>query len=471
GGATITVSELSLVAGRGFGIADGAAAAATATLATNDTATRTFTVTLAEDTPLSRPYFTRKGLEQNRYDILDPAQLHRPTSAPAATALARYTVDGVSVETRQTVARREPNLPYGFETRELLVVPAIGVTVSPGIAIVPRAAAGKTLSLDVELLSNWEGDVAGRLALKLPPGWTSEPVSREFAFRRPGQRERHKFLVRIPQLADGARYEIRAVAQARGHEYDEGYDVIAKRDLETRYLYRPALTAVRGIDVSVPPGLSVGYVMGVGDQVPMGLTQLGAKVTLLEEKDLATGSLGAFDAILTGTRAYAVRDDLRTYNQRLLEYVKGGGNLIVLYNTQELEPGQYAPFPAELPADAEEVSEEDSAVEILAPESPVLAWPNRITRADFDGWVEQRGSKFWSTWDKAYTPLLATGDKGQAPQKGGWLHARYGRGHYTYFAYALHRQLPYGVPGAYRLLANLLAQGKARPAAAREALR
>jgi hypothetical protein len=377
----------------------------------------------------------------------------------------------VSVETRQTVTRREPNLPYGFETRELLVVPAIGVTVSPGVAIVPRAAIGKTLSLDVELLSHWEGDVAGRLALKLPPGWTSEPVSRDFALRSAGQRERHRFLVRIPKLDDAARYEIRAVAQARGHAYDEGYDLIAKRDLETRYLYRPALTAVRGIDVSVPAGLSVGYVMGVGDQVPMGLAQLGAKVTLLGEKELATGSLGGFDAILTGTRAYAVRDDLRTYNQRLLEYVKAGGNLIVLYNTQELVPGQYAPYPAELPADAEEVSEEDSQVDFLAPESAVLAWPNRITRADFDGWVEQRGSKFWSTWDKAYTPLLATADKGQAPQKGGWLHARYGRGHYTYFAYALHRQLPYGVPGAYRLLANLLAQGRPRPAAGSEALR
>ena len=166
-----------------------------------------------------------------------------------------------------------------------------------------------------------------------------------------------------------------------------------------------------------------------------------------------------------------MRDDLRTYNQRLLDYVKAGGNLIVLYNTQELVPNQYAPFPGELTAEAEEVSEEDSPVEILAPESPVLAWPNRITRADFDGWVEQRGSKFWSAWDKAYTPLIATWDKGQARQSGGWLHAKYGQGHYTYFAYALHRQLPYGVPGAYRLLANLLAQGKPRPAAGGGALR
>ena len=159
---------------------------------------------------------------------------------------------------------------------------------------------------------------------------------------------------------------------------------------------------------------------------------------------------------MTGTRAYAVREDLKTYNRRLLEYVKGGGNLIVLYNTQEFVPNRYAPYPATLSAGAEEVSEEDSPIEILAPDAAVLKTPNRITARDFDNWVEQRGSKFWSEWDAQYTPLIATWDKGQPPQKGGWLHARYGKGHYTYFAYAFHRQLPYGVPGAYRLLANLL---------------
>jgi hypothetical protein len=155
-----------------------------------------------------------------------------------------------------------------------------------------------------------------------------------------------------------------------------------------------------------------------------------------------------------------VRQDLRTYNQRLLDYVKEGGNLIVLYNTQEFVPNAFAPFPADLPRRSEEVSEEDSPVEILAADHPVFHSPNRITKGDFDGWMEQRGSKFWASWDKAYTPLLATHDKGQAPQQGGWVWAKHGKGNYTYFAYAFHRQLPYGVPGAYRLLANLLSLGK-----------
>ena len=151
--------------------------------------------------------------------------------------------------------------------------------------------------------------------------------------------------------------------------------------------------------MTIAPGLKVGYVMGIGDEVPAGIAQLGASVTLLGEQDLATGDLRRYDAIVTGTRAYAVRDDLKTYNRRLLDYVQQGGNLIVLYNTQEFVPNSYAPFPAQLPARAEEVSEEDSPVEILAPSHPLFTTPNRITKADFDGWVEQRGSKFFTEWD------------------------------------------------------------------------
>jgi len=212
--------------------------------------------------------------------------------------------------------------------------------------------------------------------------------------------------------------------------------------------------------VAIAPDLTVGYVMGIGDEVPAGISQLGASVTLLGEQELAAGNVRRFDAIVIGTRAYAVRDDLKTYNRRLLDYVREGGNLIVLYNTQEFVPTDYAPYPAELTARAEEVSEEDSPVRILAPQHRVFTTPNRITLADFDGWVEQRGSKFFSAWDRAYTPMLSTHDTGQEPQQGGWLTAEYGKGHYTYFAYALHRQLPYGVAGAFRLLANLLSLGK-----------
>jgi hypothetical protein len=289
----------------------------------------------------------------------------------------------------------------------------------------------------------------------VPPGWLVEPSSASFECAHPGEREFYAFTVTIPAL-ENRDYRIDAVASSDAGVFREGYDIIQHRDLETKYLYREAAASVRGVDVKSPPGLKVGYVMGIGDDVPAGLAQLGVEVKLLDAQDLASGDLSRFDTIMTGTRAYAVREDLKTYNKRLLDYAKNGGNLIVLYNTQEFVPNQYAPFPGELPRSAEEVSEEDSPVEILAPSDPVFNTPNTITKDDFGNWVEQRGSKFWSTWDPAYTPMIASWDRGQAPQKGGWLHAKYGAGHYTYFAYAFHRQLPYGVAGAYRLLANLL---------------
>jgi LmbE family N-acetylglucosaminyl deacetylase len=461
GGIPITPAEIVLEADKGWNVTKTQGQPLTP-LKSNETAQQRFDVALGPDAPISsRPYFSRKGLQQDRYELNDAKQIHRPWTAPPAIAVARFTVQGVPVEMREAVRRREANLPFGYEMRELVVVPAVALTVTPGAAVVPLSAPKKQIALGIDLLNNWEGDIQGELRLKLPTGWTSQPAAQPFRFARAGERNSFAFTVGVPSL-ENRTYDIQAVASAQGKEFTEGYELIAKRDLETRYLYRPATTSVRGIDVSVPAGLNVGYVMGVGDQVPTGLAQLGAKVTLLGEKELASADLKQFDTILTGTRAYAVREDLKTYNQRLMDYVKDGGNLVVLYNTQEFVPNKWAPFPAELPQRAEEVSEEDSPVEILAPEHPVFNWPNKITKADFEGWVEQRGSKFWTEWDKAYTPLLATWDKGQAPQKGGWLTARYGKGHYTYFAYAFHRQLPYGVPGAYRLLANVLSLNKAR---------
>jgi LmbE family N-acetylglucosaminyl deacetylase len=457
----ITPSDIALVTDKGWTVSkDAGSLAPLAPLARNASAAHRFTVTLGPDVPLgSRPYFSRASIQEARYTLSDPTQFGRPASTPSATVVLRYSVAGVPVEKTQVVQRREPKLPYGDAIRELRVVPALAVSVSPGSAIVPIGAPAKKIQLTVDLLNNHEGAIGGNLALTLPSSWRAEPASQPFSFQRAGERVTYAFTVTIPTLENRA-YQLEAVATASGRRYAEGYEIIDHRDLELRYLYRRAAVDVRGVDVDVVPGLEIGYVMGVGDQVPAGIAQLGYPVTLLDENALATANLAQYDAIVTGTRAYAVREDLKTYNQRLLDYVKAGGNLVVLYNTQELIPARFAPFPAEHGPRAEEVSDEDSPVKILASGAQAFTWPNRITQADFSGWVEQRGSKFWASWDSAYTPMVETADQGQAPQRGGWLQARHGKGTYTYFAYAFHRQLPYGVPGAYRLLANVLALGK-----------
>ena len=424
----------------------------------NQPIVQTFTTSLG-DAHLTRPHFSRTSIQDARYTVADSSTMPLPALPPALEVVARYEVAGVQAEIRRPVMRLESNLPYGYDQRTLAVVPAIAVSLSPSSAIFAIDAPQKTLTLRAEVVNNREGTSDGVLTLKVPPGWTVAPAAQQFALTRAGERTLYEFQVRAAAI-DHRVARIEAVAESGGREYREGYTTIRHRDLETRYLYKDAATTVRGVDVRIAPGLRVGYVMGIGDDVPAGITQLGANVQLLGEHDLATGDLSRFDAIVTGTRAYAVRTDLRTYNRRLLDYVEAGGNLIVLYNTQELVPKLHAPYPGALPANAEEVSEEDSPVEFLLADASVLTTPNRITGDDFSGWVEQRGSKFWTTWDPRYTPMIATWDKGQAPQQGGWLQARYGKGHYTYFAYALHRQLPYGVPGAYRLLANLLSLGR-----------
>ena len=419
-----------------------------------------FTVSVPDDAQIStKPYFSRAAFTENRYTISEPMLFGLPFDPAPLIAIARYTVNDVDVAFGEPVRRREANLPYGYITREVRTVPRIALTVSPMTAVVPLSSTKRTVDLDVTVVHNASAPTSGQLALTLPDGWTSTPAQHAFTFQRAGERNTYRFTI-AARTIDKQLHDVVAVATVDGKQYREGYELIEPRDLEARYLYRPSIAKVRGIDVQVVPNLKVGYIMGIGDQVPLGLQQLGATVTLLNERDLATADLSVYDAIMTGTRAYAVREDLKTYNKRLLDYVKAGGNMIVLYNTFELVPNEFAPFPGELLASAEEVSEEDSPVTILAPTEQSFNWPNKITLADFTDWVEQRGSKFWTTWDKAYTPMISTFDKGQAPQSGGWLTAKYGKGHWTYFAYALHRQLPYGVPGAFRITANLLALGK-----------
>jgi LmbE family N-acetylglucosaminyl deacetylase len=468
GGVAANAPVITIEGDRGWGVKPGVVAGPPS-LERHQLATLRATVTLADDVALStRPYFSRSGLQNSVYTLNDPSQFGKPASTPPLRAVGRYSINGVPIEIRDIVRRRESKVPYGDVLREVRSVPRIAVTMTPANAVIALGAQGAqgargaqgAIEVEVTLLHNAETPSFGQITLQLPDGWSAKPGSQAYRFERAGERAAYRFAVRPVRVMAGRTYEIGAVAIDGLGEYRTGYEVVDHRDLEVRYLYRDATASVRGVDVTTVAGLKVGYVMGIGDQVPMGLQQLGAQVTLLGERELASADLSQYDTIMTGTRAYAVREDLKTYNSRLLDYARNGGNVVVLYNTQELVPNTFAPYPGELPRSAEEVSEENSPVNILAPQHQAFNWPNRITGADFDGWVEQRGSKFFTKWDPSYTAMIETYDKGQAPQSGGWLTARVGKGHWTYFAYALHRQLPYGVPGAYRITANLLALNK-----------
>ena len=421
-----------------------------------------FRVRIADDAPELRPHVERSGLGENRYRTHGDWTLAAPPPAVRATLAAEVPAgdsgETVGVSHTVPVIRFEPNLPYGYERRELEILPPVSVSFDPGFVVFPAGDADASFAATLVVTGHRAGEFQVRL--ELPEGFRSEPSEAEVAFERPGEETSVRFTVR-PGGAPAGNFRIAAtISGDRGFTPAVGYRRIGHRDLPLRYLVRPASLRVAAAALSVPEGLRVGYVVGAGDEVPAAIEALGAAVTFLDEAALLNADLAGFDAIVTGTRAYAVRPDLLRANRRLLDYAGGGGHLVVLYNTNELVPDEHAPYPGELPRRAEEVSEEDSPLTILAPDHPLLRWPHRIGPADFEGWVEQRGSKFWSAWDPAYTALFETADAGQEPQRGGALTAEVGQGRYTWFAYALHRQLPEAVPGAFRLLGNLIAASR-----------
>ena len=419
------------------------------------------------DAVATRPYFSRSSIGETRYTVQGPGPrtedggqaltslLGRPYAPPAFTIAVDFDVEGTPLQVRAPVMRRESQLPYGYVMRELEVLPVVGVTMTPAVLVVPTDGTPHTVDVHVDAVTYATIGAKGDVRLEVPQGWTTTPRSQSFALTAAGTRSRLTFRLTTPALAAG-QHRIQAVASSGGRTYSTGYQVIRHRDLPLRYLVREAVAHVSAMEIAVRPDVRVGYVMGVGDDVPAAIAQLGASVTLLDRDALATGDLTRFDVIVTGTRAYAVRDDLRAHNRRLLDWVRGGGRMVVLYNTPEFEPAEFAPYDASLPGNAEEVSEQTAPVETLAPAHVFFTTPNTITSADFEGWIEQRGSKFFATWDARYTALASSHDQGQAAQRGGWLTTTYGKGRWTYMAYALHRQVPYGVPGAYRILANLI---------------
>ena len=468
-----------------------------------------FDARIPTDADVAGPYFARVGLAENHYQVADSVDLHLPWRRPELRAEVAMRVDSALVATAVPVTGSVSRLPYGSLARRADVLPTLSVAVTPAVRVVAagdagavepaergdpgaeRGGQGVPTARPVEVLVRLEAnepDVSAEAELELPAGWTATPASIRHDFQSRGEVVEIPVTIHPPvdwsgeatvgavaRLVQGLEpgggtnapsgADRRAGASGRpvaqSPEYREGYQVIDHRDLPLARLRIPARTTIRSVAVTPLDDLAVGYVMGVGDEVPAAIEALGASVRLLNEADLTGGELDAYNAIVVGTRAYAVRRDLVENNQRLLDYAGRGGNLVVLYQTQEFVPSEMAPYAASLPRGAEEVSEQDAPVQLLAPSHPLLTTPNRISEADFDGWLEQRGSKFFTEWDPAYTPLVETHDTGQAPQRGVWLTAAVGEGRYSYVALALHRQLPYGVPGAYRILSNVL---WARPA-------
>ena len=388
----------------------------------------------------------------------------KPFQPSLLEASLQFTIDGVDVTVSEPVLYRYADSVRGEIRRNVNVVPAVALGFESPLLVVPTGSAANRQRVSLHVASLRREAMNGTIALTLPAGWTASPATAPFSLGGANARAIVSFDVAAPATRRPGAYPIAARATIGNATYSRDMQLIAYPHIQTHRLYTDAAATAQVINLSVAP-VHVGYITGSGDAVPEALRRMNLRVTLLDDATLRGGDLSVYDAIVVGVRASEARPAFAASQARLRQFMERGGTLIVQYQQGEYTAQNLAPYPAQIMGNSR-VTDETATVTILAPQHPAFTFPNRITAADFDGWVQERNLYAFTSFDPRYTPLLEAADPGEMPQRGGQVYARVGRGHYVYTSYAWFRQLPAGVPGAYRLMANLVSLSRA-PAAAR----
>ncbi|MBZ5602921.1 MAG: PIG-L family deacetylase [Acidobacteriia bacterium] len=432
---------------------------ATTVLPSNEPSRFTHTMPFPADAPYSQPYWLVQPKDGWLYFVPDPREIGDPQNPPVLEAHFKIRMDGADLDYSRPVQYRYVDHVYGETIRPLAVVPQVATRFTQPALVFPTTDARH---VEIPIRSN-AGKNSGEVRLSAPEGWRVEPATRHFDLTTTGQETTAAFDVTPPSV--DAQADLRAIATIGDREISVGTEVIEYPHIPAQTLFPPATTKVVRADIRTL-SRNIGYIVGAGDEVPDAIRQMGAAVTFLD--NLATADFSRFDAIVAGVRAFNTRADLRANYARLFQYVEDGGTLVVQYNVPEGGPfggdpsllEHIGPYPITL--SRERVVDEDASVKFPNPQLPVLHNPNPITEKDFQGWVQERGLNFPSEWDPKYQPVLESHDAGEEPHPGGELYLHYGKGAYIYTAYSWFRQLPAGVPGAYRAFANLLSAGKSQ---------
>jgi hypothetical protein len=386
-----------------------------------------------------------------------PAEWMLPFPPPLVTARVRGVIEGYAFETSVPVVAQRVS-PARVDTISPTLAPAVTLALSPRQFLVKEKQPPK--SLEVLARVRYYGTSPAKITtgLDVPEGWrVAAPAPLDFT--APGD-QFVRFVVTPPAKVPAATYPLKAWASRDSEKFTTSLEPLPS--LLTYLWSEPAVATAIALDLNVPEGLRVGYVAAENDLIPAAIERLGLHLELLDPPALAFGDLSRFDAIIIGVRAYDLRPDLARANQRLLDYAAAGGTLVVQYQRNpgfdRLKP---APFPAALTQSELRVTDETSAVKFLLPNHPLLNFPNKITQADFDGWISDRAFYSWGQFDPRYQAILATHDPGEQDITGTLVYARTGKGVYIYTSLAFIRQLPEGVPGAYRLFVNLISQSRA----------
>jgi LmbE family N-acetylglucosaminyl deacetylase len=409
-------------------------------------------ITLPANTPLSQPYWLREPPSTGMFRVDDPALIGRPENPPVFPIEMTFAVGSQTLVVQDEPVQTSSNPDKSETRRHLTVVPPVSLRCVSGVELF---APGASREVEIEVAA-FRAGAAGTAQLDSPADWRVTPAKQSFRFASVGEKVRFKFTVTAPSKPATA--DITARAEVNGVRFTSQRIEIHYAHIPLQILLPTAQTKAVSLDLAVK-ARRVGYLPGAGDSVGESLREMGCQVTQLTGADLTPEGLRGLDAVVIGIRAFNVRTDLAAGMPALFAYVEAGGNVIEQYNRPgALNVSRLAPFDLQLSGDR--VTDETAPVTFLAPDHPALNVPNKITSADFEGWVQERGVYFPSRWDEHFTPILACNDPGESPLKGGLLVARYGRGYFVYTGLAWFRQLPEGVPGAFRLFANLVSLGQ-----------
>ncbi len=422
-------------------------------LKNNDPQTLGNSIRIPEDFPISQPYWLTSPPEKALFSVREQNLVGWAENPPSIRLKIKLAIDSSLLEYSVPLLFRWTDRVDGECYRPFEIRPRVTVHIEDKVKIFTK---DDPKEIRVKLKGH-APNIAGAVRLTGAAKWHITPESIPFVLSHKYEETKVTFKVTPPKNLDEA--ILTAEAEIRGEKFDRDMVEISHPHIKKQVYFPESRLKVIKMDVK-HTGAKLGYIMGSGDEIVDALVNLGYEVTLLNDDMLERADLVQFDAIIAGIRAYNTRESLKDIYPRLLQYVKDGGTFIVQYNVSRgLQTENIGPYPFTIGRDR--VSEENAPVAFLNPQHPLLNFPNKITHQDFEGWIQERGLYFASGWDERYDPILTAHDTQESEKKGGLLYTRFGKGVFIYTGYSWFRQLPAGVPGAYRLFANLISSGEA----------
>ena len=425
-------------------------------LKNNVKTTSKISLDIPEDAAFTGHYWLSKPWTIGMYQVNDQALIGQPEEPTAYSAVFNVQIDGYNIPFTRPVIHRYSKPDKGELYRPFNILPKATAAFSDKVLVF---ADSEPLEIPLTITAH-KDSLLGQVQLQSPNGWHIDNDTRDISIMKKGDQSTVVFRITPPAMEDEG--YIRPVLRVNGREISKELVNIAYDHIPSQAVLLDSKAKVVRLNIE-KYGEHIGYIVGAGDKVPESLEQIGYQVHIIDPLDIEEGMLDKYDAIVTGIRAYNVLDNLKFKQKFLFDYVNRGGNLIIQYNTAGRWAPQYkdiAPYPLTLSRDR--VTDENAQIDIIAPDHPLVNFPNPITEKDFSGWVQERGLYFPNQWDPTFTPILSMKDEGdEKATQGGLLVAPYGKGHYIYTGLSFFRELPAGVPGAFKLFANMLSIGKA----------